>query len=163
MDHLVCTDEATGELEGLIRGTRTMIARGVGERSTPYGAVDSGDTLYFTTGNAPNVVRARAVVARVVSSGWLTEKKAAGYLMRHQDRLRLTKGEIKLWSRKRYLLVITVENVARIAPFTVDRVGFGREDDWLLVGDIEEAKAVEGSPWLNRKRTCPDANPAMGE
>jgi hypothetical protein len=146
MDHLVCTDEATGELEGLIRGTRTMIARGVSERSTPYGAVDSGDTLYFVTGNAPGVVRAKAVVARAVSSGWLTEKKAVGYLMRYRDRLRLTKGEIKRWSRKRYLVVIAVENVARIAPFTVDRVGFGREDDWLLVGDIGEVKVVEGSP-----------------
>jgi hypothetical protein len=163
MDHLVCTDERTGELEGLIRGTRTMIARGVGERSAPYGAVDSGDSLYFAHSGASGVVCAKAIVARVVSSGWLTEKKAAAHLARYQERLRLTKEEIKLWSKKRYLVLIGVDDVARVSPFTVDRVGLGRQDDWLVVGDIEEAIMVPRSPWLNQKRTCPETNPAVGE
>jgi hypothetical protein len=163
MDHLVCTDDSTGELEELIRGTRTMIARGVGERSTPYGAVDPGDTLYFTRSSAPGVVIAKAVVMRVVSSGWLTEKKAARHLSRYQDRLRLTKSEIKRWSEKRYLVLIAVDSVMRIAPFTVDKAGSGRENDWLLVGDIQEVVAMTVSPWLNKKRTCRDAGPAVGE
>ena len=163
MDHLVCTDDSAGELEELIRGTRTMIARGVGERSTPYGAVDSGDTLYFTRSSALGVVLAKADVVRVVSSGWLTEKKAVRHLSRYQDRLRLTKSELKRWSEKRYLVLIAVDSVIRMAPFTVNKAGFGRENDWLLVGDIQEVVAMTVSPWLNKKRTCPDADPAVGE
>jgi hypothetical protein len=163
MDHLVCTDDSTGELEGLIRGTRTMIARGVGERSTPYGAVDSGDTLYLTRSSAPGVVLAKAVVARVVSSGWLTEKKAARLLSKYQDRLRLTKGEIKRWTQKRYMVLIAVDSIVRIAPLAVDKVGFGRGDDWLLIGDIQEAAVTSGSPWLSKKRICPDVDPAVRE
>jgi hypothetical protein len=163
MDHLVCTNKATGELEGLIRGTRTMIARGVGERLAPYGAVDSGDTLYFADSSASGVVQAKATVARVVSSGWLTEKKAAAHLARYQERLRLTKGEIKHWSSKRYLVLIAVDNVARVNLFTVDWARFGREDDWLLIGDAEAGKVMAGAPRLSQKRTCPDTNPVPGE
>ena len=109
------------------------------------------------------MVRAKAVVARVVSSGWLTEKKVAAYLARCQDWLRLTKGEIKRWSEKRHLVLIAVDNVAHVTPFTVDRVGYGGEDEWLVIGDVEEAKVAAGAPRLNQKRTYPDTNPTLGE
>jgi hypothetical protein len=163
MDHLVCTDESTGELKGLIRGTRTMIVRGVGEREAPYGTVDSGDTLFFTSGGTPPSVCAKAVVARVVSSGWLTEKRAAAHLARYQHQLRLTKNEIKRWSKSRYLVLIAVDSVARITPFTLDGVGYGCEDDWLLIGDIEEAKVAAVPPGPSQERAHPDTSPALGE
>ena len=74
MDHLVCVDTEAKELERLLAGHKTIIIRGSDEKTTPYGKVSEGDTLYFIATGRDGVVRAKASVKNVLNSQKLDEK-----------------------------------------------------------------------------------------
>lgn len=136
MDHVVYLDAKAGELPLLAAGSKTMIVRGATGRKLPYGRVNSGDVLYFINNNGEGVVRAKALVKSVLNSDKLSEEASGQMIEAHQTKLQLTADQTKRWAGKRYLVLIEVEAFEPLAPFAIDRSGFGNMDDWLPVEDI---------------------------
>jgi hypothetical protein len=139
VDHVVYVDADAKELEKLIHGIKTMIVRGSAEGKVPYGRVNPGDALYLIGSGdyADRLVCARATVTDVLNVDTLVGKPATELLQAHQHQLQLTKKEMARWSRKRYLVLITVADVMLIDPFSIDRSNYGSIDNWLPVGDIQ--------------------------
>lgn len=137
MDHVVYVDTRARELEKLLAGEKSMIIRGAAGRKLPYGRVQPGDRLYFIQNNADGMVRASALVDKVVNSEKLTEEQSGNLLVTNQSKLNLTPEQIKRWSGKRYIVLIELKEVQSIEPFVIDRSGYGNMDDWLLVVAIE--------------------------
>ena len=137
MDHVVYVDIKANELEKLLAWEKTMIGRGATGRKLPYGRVQPGDRLYFIQNNADGMVRASALVDKVVNSEKLTEEQSGNLLLTNQPKLSLTPEQIKRWSGKRYIVLIELKEVQSIEPFAIDRSGYGNMDDWLLVEAIE--------------------------
>lgn len=140
MDHVVYLDANAQELANLVSGKKKMVIRGAAGRKMPYGRVSAGDMLYFLNNDAEGSIRAKAKVKSVRNSEALTMKESAKLIEGHQAKLRLTDRQLKRWSGKRYLVLIEVEQVKGVKPFSVDRSGYGNMDDWLPVGHIDEVK-----------------------
>lgn len=140
MDHVVYLDAKANELELLQNGTKTMLIRGATGRKMPYGRVNEGDTLYFINNNAEGLIKAKAQTKSVFNSDKLTKEESAVLVEEHQDQLQLSGPQFKRWAGKRYLVLIEVEDVAPVAPFTIDKSEYGNMDDWLPVEDIHRVK-----------------------
>jgi hypothetical protein len=153
MDHIVYVDVDAKELEKLTLGTRIMIIRSAKE--VPFGTVNPGDTLYFIY-DGDRLIRAWATVKDLLYTDKLTEKTSASLLQTYQDQLQLTRREVARWTRKQYLVLITVENTTLVRPFAIDRGICQGRGAWLPVGDIRRVKTSGWSPWLARKRVYRD-------
>jgi hypothetical protein len=140
MDHVVYVDSKAMELENLLAGTKRMVIRGAAGRKMPYGRVNAGDVLYLIRNNAEGIIRARATVKNVVNSEKLTKEQSTRLVRDNQDMLQLTPQQEKRWAGKRYLVLIEVEDVSEINPFSIDKSDYGNMDDWLPVDDINKVK-----------------------
>ena len=140
MDHVVYVDAKANEMDCLINNEKTMIIRGAAGRKLPYDRVFANDVLYFINNNAEGSVKAKGVVKTVMNSPKMSKDESIHLVEENQDKLRLTAKQTKRWAGKRYLVLIEVENVVGIAPFPIDKSGYGTMDDWLPVEDIESVK-----------------------
>jgi hypothetical protein len=52
----------------------------------------------------------------------------------------LTDKQVDRWSGKRYIVLIEIDDVNAITPFTVDKTNYSNMDDWLIVEDINKIK-----------------------
>lgn len=136
MDHVVYLDAKAAEMENLLNNTKTMIIRGATGRKLPYGRVNPGDVLYFINNNGEGEIKAKAQVASVFNSDKMTSAESVALVKKHQDQLQLTAAQMKKWAGKRYLVLIGVEAVESIDPFTIDKSDYSNMDDWLPVGEI---------------------------
>jgi hypothetical protein len=143
MDHIVYVDTKAKELEKLLEGTKRMIIRGAAGRKMPYGRVHLGDILYLIRNNAEGEIKARATVKNVFNSDKMTKEESAELINENQDVLQLSSQQEKRWAGKRYLVLIEVEDVSEIEPFSVDKSDYGNMDDWLPVEDINNVKIIK--------------------
>jgi len=137
MDHVVYLDAKAKELENLINGNKSMIIRGAKGRKPPYGKVNEGDVLYFINNNGEVEVKARGVVSSVFNSDKLSEEESFETIIRHQDKLQLPDIQFQKCAGKCYLVLIGLDNIEDVKPFSIDKSNFTNMDDWLLVGKIE--------------------------
>jgi len=142
MDHVVYVDTKAQELEKLLEGTKRMIIRGATGRKMPYGRVNPGDTLYLIRNNAEGLIQARATVRQVFNSEKMTKEQSAEIVQKNQEKLLLTPQQEKRWAGKRYLVLIEVEDVSKVEPFSIDKSEYGNMDDWLPVEDINKVKVI---------------------
>jgi hypothetical protein len=140
MDHIVYVDIKAQEMEKLVAGSKTMIIRGASGRKLPHSRVNPGDSLYFINNNAEGVVKAKSIVKTVFNSNKLTPEESTAVVQQNQKQLQLTGPQFQRWAGKRYLVLIEVENVTKIAPFAIDKSDYGNMDDWLPVEDIARVK-----------------------
>ena len=140
MDHVVYLDAQAKELENLLAGRKTMIIRGATGRKLPHGRVHAGDVLYFINNNAEGVVRAKSVVRSAFHSEKMDEAESKTLVEKNQDKLCLTEKQLARWAGKRYLVLIEVAEVEEVAPFGIDKSGYGNMDDWLTVEKIEAVR-----------------------
>jgi hypothetical protein len=141
MDHVVYTDFRAGELSMLLNGKKRMIIRGAAGRKLPYGRVSEGDRLFFINNNVESYVKAEGIVRNVINSEKMTPSESRSFIESHQDMLLLTDAQLARWGGKRYIVLIEVSDVREIAPFGIDKSGYGNMDDWLPVGNIESVKS----------------------
>lgn len=142
MDHVVYVDAKAKELEKLLEGTKRMIIRGATGRKMPYGQVNPGDILYLIRNNAEGLIQARATVKQVFNSEKMTKEDSTALISENQDMLQLTPQQEKRWAGKRYLVLIEVEDVSKVEPFSIDKSAYGNMDDWLPVEDINKVKVI---------------------
>jgi hypothetical protein len=117
-----------------------MLIRGAAGRKLPHGRVQAGDRLYFMQNNGEGMVRAWGMVSNAIHSEKLEAAESERMVAEHQALLALTPAQVKRWAGKRFLVLIAVEAVRPLAPFAIDRGGYGNMDDWLPVGDIDSVR-----------------------
>lgn len=138
MDHVVYVDAKAQELNKLLEGSKTMIIRGAAGRKLPYGRVETGDVLYLIENDGSGEVKAKAVVSDVLNSEKMEKAQSEALVAENQDALQLTPAQSKRWAGKRYLVLIGVQDVQSITPFTIDKSDCGNMDDWIPVEDIKK-------------------------
>ena len=140
MDHVVYLDAKENELEHLLQGKKTMLIRGAMGRKLPYGRVNVGDVLYFINNNAEGVAKVKSLVSSVFNSDKMSREESICLVKEHQTELLLSDKQFQRLAGKRYIVLIGVEKVERISPFSVDRTNYGNMDDWLFVEQIDKVK-----------------------
>ncbi|MEW6504154.1 MAG: hypothetical protein AB1457_09355 [Chloroflexota bacterium] len=140
MDHIVYVDTKSREMEKLLSGKKTMIVRTASGRKLPYDRVKNGDRLFFTRNNGEGVILASALVKQVIQFGPVNRELSFEILNNHQSRLNLSESQVNRWGGKRYLVLVEINSLQKIAPFKFDRSAYNNMDDWLPVGSIETVK-----------------------
>ncbi len=140
-DHVVYLDFKAKEFELITSGKKTMIIRGAMGRKLPYGIVHEQDNIFFIVNNGEGKILGKAVVVSVMNSEKLDKQASDNLVTANQEQLQLNVSQIKRWSGKRYLVLISFKDFEVVSPFKIDRSNFGNMDDWLPVGDINKVKA----------------------
>ena len=125
MDHVVYLEAKEKELDKLKSGQKSMIIRGAAGRKLPHGRVHPGEVLWFVENSGDGLVRCRATVKNVFNSEKLSKQESQKLISDNQTMLCLTPNQIKRWGSKRYLVLIEVEDLQEITPFSVDRSSYG--------------------------------------
>lgn len=140
MDHVVYVESQSNELEKILSKEKSIILRGATGRKLPYGRVEVGDILYFIRNNGEGIIHAKAQVDNVYNSEKMDKETSAALVEEYLEELQLSPLQLKRWSGKRYLVLITITEPESISPFGFDKSGFGNMDDWLPVGEINTVK-----------------------
>ena len=137
MDHVVYVDSKAAELNKILSGKKTMIIRGAAGRKMPYGRVFANDILYLIENDGSLMVKARATVLSVINSRKMTKEESIQLVNQYADQLQLTNTQFKRWAGKQYLVLIKINDVEELIPFSIDKSTFSNMDDWLPVGNIK--------------------------
>lgn len=134
MDHIVYLN-TVAELNQMLRGEKTMLARASMGKKRPYGRVSGGDSLFFLCGFNPRV-KAMATVKSVVSAEM--EKNVAADIRKRYGMILAPAAQREILN-KRYVVLIEVENARSIVPFLLSGDVHGSPGDWVVVDNIDEA------------------------
>jgi hypothetical protein len=138
MDHVVCLDADSKEIENLINGNKSMIIHGADSIKPPHGLVNEGDVLYFIDDKRDGEVKAKGVVSLVFNSDQLSVEESFRTIIMHQDKLQLPDLQFDKWAGKKYLVLIGLADIEEVEPFHINESNYSKTDDWLTVGNIEK-------------------------
>lgn len=138
LDHIVYLDSSARELQKLLSGEKTMIIRASMGKKRPYGKVSVGDTLFFVNTRSPWKVKAMANVRDVYNSEKMTGEESLELIKEHRDKLKLSKEEKERCVGKRYVILIGIEGLRSIVPFSISDNIHGGLDDWLVMENIDK-------------------------
>jgi hypothetical protein len=138
MNHLVLLEAVAGELESILRGVKTMLAREpVPGRPTAH-PVTPGDDLFFLRDTDEGAVRVRATVARVLPLTGTTREGLSHTLKEMQSRLQLTEDQYNHWSAKRQVLLVEFESAHKVDVIHVAPNRIPGPSDWIAFGELRE-------------------------
>ena len=133
MDHIIFLETAA-EINQLLSGEKTMLARASMGKKRPYGRVAEGDNMFFLNGFNPKV-KAMATVKSVVSA---ESEELAGDIRKRYGKIQSPVPQREILS-KRYVILIELEKARPIVPFTLAENVRGHPGDWVVVENIDEA------------------------
>ncbi len=131
MDHVAILK--SGPLDKILSGEKTIESRWLVHKSAPFGKVNGGDVLYLKrTGGK---VEARVTVHGVKQFENLTLEVARTIIKRYGPSIKLNNTNFRQWwnPKKKYCCLIFLKNVERLAPFDIDKTGFGNMAAWLVL------------------------------
>ncbi len=136
MNHVVLIQRRY--LEMILDGSKTVECRLSRHRRDPYARVSAGDVLYIK--QVSGAVRAKGVVARVLSLEGLTPSGVAALRRRYNDMIH---GNAEFWRSRRharYATLVWIESVegCERAPDYRKRPGFSPRSAWHV---LEPARA----------------------
>jgi hypothetical protein len=134
MNHLVCLDTQAGELEKILSGVKSMIAKEF-DPATAY-PVRPGDSLYFLRNNDECILRVKATVVRVVPLANGLNEDLSHTLKELQPRLQLTEDQYNYWSTKKQVLLVEFDSADKIASIHVTSNNIKDRSDWIAFEDF---------------------------
>jgi hypothetical protein len=133
VNHLVFLNKESKGLNKIMNGDKTMLVRGSSTRKNIFSKVRKGDTLYFVDKNGKGYIQCKAIVKDIINTDELDEETALALILEHQKELMLTASQIKKWSTKPYLTLVTIEQIENIEPFKVEECSYINMDDWITI------------------------------
>ncbi|MFT5730205.1 MAG: ASC-1-like (ASCH) protein [Desulforhopalus sp.] len=142
MDHLAIMHKHF--MNKVLSGEKTVESRWSKDRRSPYGKIQTGDTIYFKFSSGP--VAAKADVSKVDSFSIVDDRKGVEiYVDAHYKALGLetlsrTKQFLHNNQSKYYVTFITLKKVRKIEDFNINKDGFGIRASWIVIEDINKLK-----------------------
>ena len=134
MNHLVFLDTQAGELEKILSGVKSMIAKEF-DPATAY-PVRTGDSLYFLRNNDECILRVKATVVRVVPLVNGLNEDLSHTLKEMQPRLQLTEDQYNYWSTKEQVLLVEFNSADKIASIHVATNRIKDGSGWIAFEDF---------------------------
>ena len=139
MDHVAVMRPSWGLTQKILTGEKSIESRWYRFRRAPFGAIHTGDWVYFKNAGKPVAFRARVrsvlefsdlcpeeVNALLVSYGradGILPEDVPEYFQRFKDR--------------RYCLLVFLEGPESVVPFSINKAGFGSMASWISVPAID--------------------------
>ena len=131
-----------GLLPKIVSGEKIIESRWSKNKSTPWGKIEKGDTIYFK--NSGELVSVKARVKKVLKFECLNPQKVREILNRYGQDDGIEKSQIpdffKLFKDKKYCLLIFLKNPKKIKPFEINKKGFGMMSAWLCIDNVNKIR-----------------------
>lgn len=125
-------------LERIKKGTKTIESRWYRQRRRPWQSIEAGDHIFFKNSGEPVCVVSRA--ARVLFYNDLTPTLVGDLLDRYAESLGIKETEKQTFFKKvagrQFCILIFLEDVAEIDPFSIDKKGFGTMVSWITTPNV---------------------------
>ena len=142
MDHIAFMQKAWGLTEKIATGQKTIESRWYNVRYPPWGRISPDDMIYFKDSGEP--VRLRAQVAKIHTYANLVPEQARALLDEYGADCGIEPGELpgyyRRFQHKRYAIFIFLKHPQRIAPFDINKAGFGKKVSWICVENVESLR-----------------------
>lgn len=142
MHHLAILKPSLHLLQKIISGEKTIESRWYVSRRAPWNKISAGDLVFFKNAGAPVTVTAE--VDSVLQFSELNSEKISKILSEFGSRIGISAESISSFaqdvSEKKYCILVFLKNVQQIAPFEIDKSGFGAMSAWISVEDISGIK-----------------------
>ena len=130
MNYLVYLDARAGELEKILSGVKTMLAKEYDPAQAAAHPINPGDSLYFLRNQDDCTVRVKAAVVRVVFIVH-HEVDLARTLKEMQPRLQLTEDQYNVWAAKENVQLVEFESAQKIGVIHVASHKSADPMDWI--------------------------------
>jgi ASC-1-like (ASCH) protein len=141
MDHVAIMKKSWRLTEKILTGEKTIESRWYAARCAPWDRITPGETVYFKDSGEPVALKAR--VAKVLQLE-LTPRKVKEILDEYGGSDGICIKDIdefyERFKNKKYCMLIFLKDAREVAPFDVDKTGFGNMCAWMCVEDIEKVK-----------------------
>jgi hypothetical protein len=114
MNHLVFLDTRAMELEKILSGVKTMVAKDFEPDPSVGSPVRPGDSLYFLRNKDDCDLRVKATVVRVLPLINCLDEELSHTLKEMQSRLQLTEEQFSCWSAKKRVLLVEFYSARKI-------------------------------------------------
>jgi len=142
MEHVAIMKKSWGLTEKILSGQKTIESRWYANRSVPWDKIAAGDTVYFKNSGEP--VTIKATVGKVLQFSELTPKIVQELLYKYGHDDGLEQSEIprffQIFKDKKYGILIFLKDVSSVAPFEINKRGFGAMAAWISVDRVSTLK-----------------------
>jgi len=125
-------------LSKILSGEKTIESRWYKSKKAPYKGINSGDIVYFKETGKP--VTAKAVVKDALFFDSLNEAKVKGILQKYSSSIGIIPSSFPLFFDKKYCTLVFLKNVESIAPFDINKKGFGNMAAWLTLDSVDSIR-----------------------
>ena len=139
MDHIAIMNRSWKLIPKIISGEKSIESRWYMTRRSPWNWVSAGDRVFFKNSGEP--VTACADVAGVMQFEMKDISEVKAVIDGYGDRICLIERDPRKWSsRPRYCVLMELERPREVAPFQIDKSGFGTGAAWISVKNISKIK-----------------------
>jgi len=142
MDHVAIMQKKLGMIDLITSGKKTIESRWYMHKYAPWDRIYQGDTVYFKNSGEP--VSLKASVGTVSQYADLKPEKAMNLLLAYYQDIGFNSIDREKWihyvANKSYCILISLTDVKPLAPFYIDKRGYGSMSAWLTVSDIRSIK-----------------------
>ena len=146
MDHVAILTRKYKYIEKILNKEKTVESRWYVNKIVPWDTIKKGDTVYLKNTGEP--VTAKAIVSKVLFFKDLSEEKILEIYKSYGREIipEATESDFALYAqeklnkKKKYCILIFLNNPKRIKPFNINKTGFGNACAWMIVKDIDKIK-----------------------
>lgn len=143
MEHLAIMRKSWGLTDKILDSRKKIESRWYSVKYPPWNNIQKGEMVFFKDSGRP--VGLRAEVEKVLQFDNLTQDKVKNILDKYGKADGIEKKEIpeffERFKNKKYCMLIFLKNPITIAPFEIDKTGFGAMAAWIIVKNISQIRA----------------------
>lgn len=145
MVHVAIMKKSWNLLPLIIAGKKTVESRWYKVKTTPWGKINRGDTLYFKDSGEMVTLKTRVMKVDqfLIENNDHALKIMKQYALADIGSKRLQDHLIKYIFDKKYAIFIQFDEVEKVKPFKIDKRGFGMQSAWISVDAIERVKVYK--------------------
>ena len=137
MHHIAILDKKRKLLPKIISGEKIIESRWYQTKRTPWHNIKKDDVIYFKDAGEKITVKAR--VKNVLFFDDLNKEKVQKILQEYGTDICMgTLDYTPYYDKKKYCILIFLEDVQEIKPFHIDKTGFGNACAWMTIKDVKE-------------------------
>jgi len=137
MDHIAILDKKRNLLSKIISGEKTIESRWYQTKRTPWHNIKKDDVVYFK--DSGELITVKAKVKDVLFFDELNKEKVEKILNTYGKAICMETLEYtSYYDKKKYCILIFLDEVLEIKPFDMDKTGFGNACAWMTVKNIKE-------------------------
>jgi hypothetical protein len=136
MNHLVFLEPRAMELEKILSGVKTMIAKEFKHDRPTEVPVRPGDSLYFLRNKNEYDLRVKATVVHVASLMNGQHDELSHTLKEMQPKLQLNEEQFQFWSTKQQILLVEFDFAHKIDVIHVAKNTITDRSDWTAFEEL---------------------------